>query len=287
MSQLKQLVPAIVIGVMGNSVIYLIPLLVGGMVSDRGFSEQVAGLMASADLAGYALATFATAMLLDRCNWRSMALAAVPLIIAANVGTTFTYTRELFALVRFASGLGCGVLAAIASVSLGQTDNPDRNYGLFFAASLLFGTAALWGLPVLLDRYGLNSAYWLVVFLCVCVGFVAATLPAGELHDDAVMTVANEWSFRDAGGTAAWVGHLPKDPLQIKAAGPVIFWGQGQAPAAVAEMLDTIGDTNLIQNNGETVASLWLRHDDAAARAWIKKSPLSEEVKQRLLNSNE
>jgi hypothetical protein len=115
----------------------------------------------------------------------------------------------------------------------------------------------------------------------------AATLPAGELHDDAVMTVANEWSFRDAGGTAAWVGHLPKDPLQIKAAGPVIFWGQGQAPAAVAEMLDTIGDTNLIQNNGETVASLWLRHDDAAARAWIKKSPLSEEVKQRLLNSNE
>jgi predicted MFS family arabinose efflux permease len=180
LSQLKQLVPAIVIGVMGNSVIYLIPLLVGGMVSDRGFSEQVAGLMASADLAGYALATFATAMLLDRCNWRSMALAAVPLIIAANVGTTFTYTRELFALVRFASGLGCGVLAAIASVSLGQTDNPDRNYGLFFAASLLFGTAALWGLPVLLDRYGLNSAYWLVVFLCVCVGFVAATLPAGR-----------------------------------------------------------------------------------------------------------
>jgi hypothetical protein len=80
---------------------------------------------------------------------------------------------------------------------------------------------------------------------------------------------------------------LPKGPLQIKAAGPVIFWGQGQAPAAVAEMLDTIGETNLIQNNGEAVASLWLRRDDAAARAWIKKSPLSEEVKQRLLNQTE
>lgn len=180
MSQLKSLVPAIIVGVMGNSVIYLIPLLVGGMVSDRGYSEQLAGLMASADLAGYAVATFSTAMVLGRFSWRKMALLAVPLIIAANVASTFVYSPQLFAVVRFASGLGCGVLAAIASVSIGQTSNPDRNYGLFFAASLLFGTAALWGMPVLLDRYGLNSAYWLVVVLAVLVGFVTNALPVGR-----------------------------------------------------------------------------------------------------------
>src|SRR6185437_6553959 len=179
LGHLKALVPAIVIGVMGNSVIYLIPLLVGGMVSDRGFGEGQAGLMASADLAGYALSTFLTAMLLDRFRWQRMAFTAVLVIIAANVATTFTYTPHLFAAVRFFSGLGCGVLAAIASVSLGRTDNPDRNFGLFFAASLLFGTAALWVMPVIISHYGLNSAYWLLVALAVLVGFVAATLPAG------------------------------------------------------------------------------------------------------------
>lgn len=115
----------------------------------------------------------------------------------------------------------------------------------------------------------------------------ASSLPAGDLHDDAVLTVANEWSFRDARGAADFVSHLPKGPLQEKAAGPILFWGPGQAPAAVAEMLDAIGNTNMIQQNCEMVASCWLRKDDAAARAWIKKSPLSEEVKQRLLNSNE
>jgi hypothetical protein len=116
----------------------------------------------------------------------------------------------------------------------------------------------------------------------------AAALPADDdLREKAVLMVANEWSFRDARSTADWVGHLPKGPLQVKAAGPVLFWGPGQAPAALAEMLDTIGDKDLIQRNGETVASLWLKRDDAAARAWIEKSPLSEEVKQRLLNSNE
>ena len=136
--------PSIVTGVMGNSVIYLIPLLVGAMVSDRGFSDQQAGLMASADLTGYAVATFVTALLLDRFNWRRMALFAVGILIAANVGTTFVYQAGLFAAVRFLSGLGGGVLAAIATVSLGQTDKPDRNYGLLFAGSLLFGTAGLW-----------------------------------------------------------------------------------------------------------------------------------------------
>ena len=113
-----------------------------------------------------------------------------------------------------------------------------------------------------------------------------ATLPAGELHDDAVLMVANEWSFADAYATANWISQFPPGQLRDKAAGPVIFWGQGQAPAAVAEMLDTFGEPELIQKNGETLASIWLRRDDVAARAWIEKSSLSEEVKQRLLKSN-
>jgi hypothetical protein len=114
----------------------------------------------------------------------------------------------------------------------------------------------------------------------------AAALPAGELHDDAVLMVANEWSFADPGAAASWVSQLPPGQLRDKAAGPVIFWGQGQAPAAVAEMLDGFGEPELIQKNGETLASIWLTRDDVAARSWIEKSSLSEEVKQRLLKPN-
>lgn len=115
----------------------------------------------------------------------------------------------------------------------------------------------------------------------------AAALPPGSLHDDAVCAAVNEWSFRDARGAAAWVSHLPDGPLRVKAAGPIIFWGRGQCPAAVAEMLDAIGDADLTKQNAETVAQLWLRHDEAAARAWLQKAPLSDETKQHLLNSNQ
>ncbi len=78
------------------------------------------------------------------------------------------------------SGLGGGLLAALATVSLGQTENPDRNYGLLFAAQLLFATGGLWGFPPLLDRFTLNSAYWLIALLALLVGFAAASLPQGR-----------------------------------------------------------------------------------------------------------
>jgi predicted MFS family arabinose efflux permease len=179
---LTKLLPAIVVGVMGNTGIYLIPLLIGAMVADRGFTDQQAGLVASADLAGYAVMTFVTAMFLIHRNWRRMALVGVSIMFVANVATMFVSAALAFAATRFLSGLGAGILAAIATVSLGQSDKPDRNYGLLFAASLLFGTAGLWGLPLLLDRVGLNGAYAVIALLAVVVGFVSVSLPPGGIR---------------------------------------------------------------------------------------------------------
>jgi predicted MFS family arabinose efflux permease len=174
---LRKLLPSICIGVMGNTGIYLVPLLVGAMVADRGFTDAQAGLVASADIAGYAAATFVTAMWLIRWNSRRLALFGVFIMIVANLGSPFVSGGIAFAAIRFGSGIGAGILAALATVFLGQTDEPDRNFGFLFAGCLLFGTAALWGLPVLLERSGLNGAYVLIALLALLVGFVALTLP--------------------------------------------------------------------------------------------------------------
>lgn len=193
MNEKRRLLPAIVAGVMGNTGIYLIPLLVGAMVSDRGFTDQQAGLVASADLAGYAVMTFITAMFLIDRDWKRLALAGISIMFVANLASTVVTAAVPFAAVRFLSGVGAGILAAIATVSLGRTDKPDQNYGLLFAACLLFGTAGLWGLPLLLDRTGLNGAYVFIAVLAVLTGVVSrnlhqapaasvaeTTLPAGK-----------------------------------------------------------------------------------------------------------
>lgn len=179
MGGIRKLLPAIVVGVMGNTGIYLIPLLLGAMVSDRGYTEQQAGLIASADLGGYAVMTFVTAMFLIRRDWRRLALVGVAIMFVANLASTAVAAAGAFAAVRFLSGIGAGMLAAVATVSLGQTENPDRSYGLLFAASLLFGTAGLWGLPLLLERTGLDGAYVFIAALAVLVGLLTFGLQQG------------------------------------------------------------------------------------------------------------
>lgn len=173
MTDIRRLAPSIVVGVMGNTGIYLIPLLLGAMVSDRGFTDQQAGLVASADLAGYAVMTFLTAVFLIDRDWKRLALAGVSIMFLANLASTTATSAGAFAALRFMSGVGAGILAAVATVSLGRTDKPDRSYGLLFAACLLFGTAGLWGLPVMLERTGLNGAYVCIAGLAIITGFVS------------------------------------------------------------------------------------------------------------------
>lgn len=112
----------------------------------------------------------------------------------------------------------------------------------------------------------------------------AATLPAGDLQDAAVMQVIKEWSFSDARGAASWVSKFPEGKLRDKAVESVVFWGQGQCPGAIADMLDAIGSARLIEKYGETLGSIWLLRDAAAARLWIERSALPDEIKQRLLS---
>jgi predicted MFS family arabinose efflux permease len=173
LNDVRKLLPAIVAGVMGNTGIYLIPLLVGAMVSDRGFTDQQAGLVASADLAGYAIMTFITAVFLIERPWKSLVLAGVSVMFVANLASTFVDAAGAFAFARFLSGVGAGMLAAVATVALGRTEKPDRSYGLLFAACLLFGTAGLWGLPLLLEHTGLNGAYVFIAVLAIVTGLVS------------------------------------------------------------------------------------------------------------------
>lgn len=222
MRDLKSLIPAIILGVMGNSVIYLIPLLIGGMVGDRGFTEQQSGWLASIDLGGYALATALTALIVDRLRWRHLAVCGVAIIALANVATTFAHPFSTFAAVRFVSGLGCGILAALASITLSRTANPERSFGVLFAVSLLFGTAGLWGLPSLLERYGLNGAYWMLAGLAVLVGIVAARLPD-----------------RIAPGAATAAGSSGASPVLVALVliSVLLFWAEQNAVYAYVERI--------------------------------------------------
>jgi predicted MFS family arabinose efflux permease len=193
--ELIKLTPMIVLAVVGNSVLYLVPLLLGAMVTDRGFSEVQAGFLASADLCGFALSTLLTAFLVDRLRQRDIAIAGALIMIVANSLTTGVHALTPFAAVRFVSGFGCGFLVAISSVALGREEKPDRNFGLFYAASLLFSTVTFWVLPPIIDVFKLNSVYWLLATLALISMPFAMALPerGPPLRDSGTVSGQQRW----------------------------------------------------------------------------------------------
>jgi predicted MFS family arabinose efflux permease len=174
----SSLAATLAIGVMGNSVIYVMPLLIGAMVTDRGFSEQQAGLIASADLLGYTVATLAVAVLVRQVNWRIIAWCGLLLMVGANLASPLISGFEAFAAARILSGLGGGLLAALATVAIGCRAEPDRGFGALFAALLLFATAALWILPPVIDSQGIGGAYGLIVVLALPVAYSLRHMPS-------------------------------------------------------------------------------------------------------------
>ena len=113
----------------------------------------------------------------------------------------------------------------------------------------------------------------------------AATLSPQDVQEACVLKVIGEWTFwGGADGAANWVAQFPAGQLRDKAIGAVVFWGVGQCPATIADMLDATQDPAVVKQYGEQVANVWLSRDKPAARAWIEKSPLPDDAKQRILN---
>lgn len=112
----------------------------------------------------------------------------------------------------------------------------------------------------------------------------AAKLPAGQLQTNSLKGILNDWAFWDPGAAARWLSQNPQ--FADDGVGPIFFWGQGRCGDELANLLDAVSSARLYQEHGESVGADWLKSDKWAARAWIKQAPLSEEVKQKLLNQD-
>jgi len=80
----------------GAAVYFIAPLLVGGYVTQLGFSSQQGGYIISAELAGFAVAPIPAAIWVRRINWRTALYLAAGSIILMNLITSSLTGFSLF-----------------------------------------------------------------------------------------------------------------------------------------------------------------------------------------------
>ena len=149
----KAIIGAIGVMVMVPMFFLVMPMYVGALSEDYGFTNAQIGYLISFELGSAALASLTALVWLRRVNWRTVLLVFLVVLAAMNmlsirVGGDYD---ELL-LIRAIAGFSAGAMMAIALAALGDTKDQDRNFAFGvtgqLASELIRQTISLRGFAV-------------------------------------------------------------------------------------------------------------------------------------------
>ena len=134
---------------LGPAAVILMPLIVGGVIDDYGFSEQQAGLVASMEGLGLVLGLLVGAQWVRRVSWIRMLCIGLAAYALVNLLSAGVQGLAALAAVRLLSGFCGGSVFAIVNAALGDNRAPDRAFGLAQAVQGVMMFAAFAALPLM------------------------------------------------------------------------------------------------------------------------------------------
>jgi len=184
------IVAAIIVSVVGVFGLMTQPMVVGVYADLLGFDLQQGSLIIIAEVAGGALASILAMFWIAKVNWRYTILFALVCVAVGNMLTVTQSDAQVITAIRFAVGiLGQGTAFAIGISIIGNTSDPDRNFGFVIAAQVGFGVLALATLRPLVDQFGsIGGMYIPLAVLSVVALLFLKFVPEGpaqqEQHGD-------------------------------------------------------------------------------------------------------
>jgi len=164
----KAIVGAIGVMVMVPMFFLVMPLYVGALSDDYGFTNAQIGYLISIELGSAALASLTALFWLRQVNWRTVLLVFLILLAAVNVLSILVGgAYEKLLLIRAVAGFSAGAMMAIALAALGDTQNQDRNFAFGVMGQLGISGCLLLVLPYFIGSRGAASVF--AVFLVACV----------------------------------------------------------------------------------------------------------------------
>ena len=163
-----QVTAAILLSCAGIFMVFGMPFFVGGLISELGFTQAQANLISSAEIAGMALSSLLGAAWIGRFNWRHVALFALFAVLAGNFLSFYVENFQVLVATRFITGLvGHGTAFALGVAAIGNTSQPDRNFGFTIASQVAMGALTALIIPKIIAIYGIAGMYAPAAILAV------------------------------------------------------------------------------------------------------------------------
>lgn len=174
--------PRLLLGIFGLQFfqswpINVAPLLNGGLIDSLGFSVGQAGLVATCELAAFAIALIFGGRLVDVLQLRTVGLIGLILAGLANLGSVGQTTFVALCAMRGLAGIGGGIAVMAGTTALASARRVDRVAALQFATIALVTAFALVGASELGARFGVYGLFRLCAFVCAVACVFAIAMP--------------------------------------------------------------------------------------------------------------
>ena len=159
----------------------LIPLLVGAGSDNLGLTQKQAGFLATADLAGIAVAAVICTVWIRKWSWRPLAVGGITIIVLSNLVNIWVESYALLCLLRFITEIGQGIIFSLAMVSIGDTAKPDRYFSFGIGLTVFISIGFFLLLPGLIQLYGLPVIFITHALVALAILPIVSWLPARAL----------------------------------------------------------------------------------------------------------
>jgi len=138
---------------------YSTPVLLGAVTDSLGLRADQAGLLATLELLGFAVAGLLLAPLLDRLPRARIAHLAGGVLACAHLASAAIDSFALLAVARAVAGLAAGSLMATATAEIAHFPDAERRYARCSATAVLLGCVGLFVIPMASRQFMHVGAY--------------------------------------------------------------------------------------------------------------------------------
>jgi predicted MFS family arabinose efflux permease len=194
------LASAIVVGIIGASVIFVTPGFLALIAAKSGLDDAHLGYVAAWDIDATAVAIGISTFLLTRCDWRWAVGIGLGLIALGNVGTAFAAGYGEIAAARVVAGAGEGICIGFSFAALGRAANPDRAFSIYLVAGAATSSAVLYSLPAMQLLWSPQALFLCVGLIALACGLCLFHFPNGRASEDDIFAGGGRinWNFAAA-----------------------------------------------------------------------------------------
>ena len=160
--------------------VYLgLPLILGALADQYGFTNPQIGWIGAAENAGMLLGSISVSVLGRRASFRVLTAAGIAIALAGNVITLGASSFATFCTVRLFTGIGSGLCYSAAVAALSLTRQAARNFSVFVVVLVVANSLELWLIPDAVSAWHAQGIYAVLSVLFLPPALLIAWIPHG------------------------------------------------------------------------------------------------------------